>query len=418
MDATTPILKLRRAADWPTGAALRPFAFLVLAAVAITVLQIAAACAASGHGRLVTAWQSLCQWDGGWYRAIVEHGYAAPEQLTHKQYCSVGFFPGYPVLTRLVQGVFGLETPSALLVTSQCSAVAFWTYLLLLLRRWRASGTIQTLGVACIAAHPGAFFLIASYAESLFLAAFLGFLFWSRRAGTVSWVVAAVHGICLTSTRLVGLPLVFMPLLYVWSAPTPEEAKRAVLRRAVPAAALALTSALGVVLFFGYLHWRFGRWDLYLEAQRLCWGVAPDYLAFFRSKTYGLPYLAVQRLFGDVAHVNRLMVPLTLAGGVLVLLGERNRTAGAWRQRLPLFVTATILLGIPVCSYAALEMLGMIRYAACVHVFLVLMMVHQARHWPAPAVRRWAWCAFPGVALALAMQLWLVWRFTHGRVVA
>lgn len=393
---------------------LPSIAIRISAAMAITMAQIVVACLASGNSQPLAAWRSLYQWDGGWYANIVEHSYVAPGELGLGRYCSIGFFPGYPLLASVVMTVLRVDSPTALLLTAQAATALFWFYLLQLLRRGGVPSRSAMGAIALAAVHPGAFFLIASYSESLFLASLTGFLYWSQRPGVSSWIVAAAHGALMTSTRLVGLPLVVLPLLLAWS-PLPSATS---LRRFASPAWLALVSTAGAAAFFAFLEWRFGRWDLYLEAQRTCWGVAPDYLALFRAKTYGLPYLAFGRLFTDVAHLNRMIVPLTLAGFALIAIVEWRTGLRDWRRRIPFYFIAAVLFFIPVCSYASLEMLGMIRYGFCVHVFLVLILLHQVRNSTAATVYRFALVSLPGNLFSFVIQLTLIWRFTQGLVVA
>src|SRR5579871_5290306 len=103
----------------------------------LTLLQVSGACLFSGRGNLHEAYLSLCQWDSFWYGTIVDGGYNAIPN-NHGE-ANVGFFPGYPLLTRQMQALTGLPTGEALLLTAQLSCWVFWSYLLLLLSRWGVS---------------------------------------------------------------------------------------------------------------------------------------------------------------------------------------------------------------------------------------------------------------------------------------
>ena len=55
---------------------------------------------------------------------------------------------------------------------------------------------------------PFSFFFGMVYTESLFLCSLLGFVYWSDEGSGRGLLLAALHGFVMTSTRLVGLPVV------------------------------------------------------------------------------------------------------------------------------------------------------------------------------------------------------------------
>src|SRR5207302_3000051 len=79
--------------------------------------------------------------------------------------------------------------------------------------RWNLPSGWQLLGALAILAHPAAFFLVAGYSESLFLMGLLGFLFWSGTEARGARILAAIHGIVMSATRIVGLPCALAPLV-------------------------------------------------------------------------------------------------------------------------------------------------------------------------------------------------------------
>src|SRR5687767_9993686 len=107
----------------------------------LTVLQTLAVASLSGHRDPAAAYLKLGVWDSMHYLGIAEHGYhhdpAQPRADAATN--NVGFFPGYPLTARLLALALGLPRPVALLVTAQLACWAFWAYVLLLLRRARAS---------------------------------------------------------------------------------------------------------------------------------------------------------------------------------------------------------------------------------------------------------------------------------------
>lgn len=396
-------------------------------ALAITLTQILVACVLAGGQSPREAYERLHRWDGGWYASIINNGYLAPAVIRPADYGNVAFFPGYPLLAHGVKATLGLSTPDALLLAAQLACWAFWAYLLLFFERWRLPPRLRALGVVLVASHPGAFFLIASYSESLFLAGVLGFLYWSgsprRGAG---WLTAA-HGIVMTATRLVGLPLVVFPLCLVLLGTDRNEAvnERSWTTRCRRALLLGVTSSLGAILFFVYCHARFGVWDAYMRVGHAGWGITPDYLGMFSYRIFHIHWPSRHEKWIDPEFFSRLAVPLAVLFFVVLAVVEwrvaRARADSGWRVRLGLYLCALLLLYVPVSAQCTRGMTSMVRYVLCVQVLLALIIVHLlGRLWPlkrranAWLVRLFtAWCA-----VCLALQILFTHRYAFGKWVA
>src|SRR5262249_55788218 len=132
-----------------------------------------------------------------------------------------------------------------------------------------------------LCSQPGAFFLITSYSESLFLLTLLLYLslFETRRPGLE--LLGAVAGAVMTATRIVGAPLAIYPVAR--SALYREKPRRMLLMLL-----LGGVAALGTLAYFGWCWWCLGRWDWYFVAEKNGWGVEPRYSAVFEAQTYNL----------------------------------------------------------------------------------------------------------------------------------
>lgn len=390
----------------------------------LTVLQVLVACLLSGRDNLHDAYLSLCQWDTYWYSTIVEGGYNAVPNVRGE--ANVGFFPGYPCLTRQVRGLTGLPTADALLLTAQLSCWAFWSYLLLLLSSWGVSRRITLAAVLSVLAYPAAFFLVAGYSESLFLACALGFLYWSERGGRLAAGLAAVHGFGMTATRLVGLPLAIYPLARVLLGAAPESGPslRDRLSRCLVPLLIGLATAGGGLSFFLFCQVRFGCWKLYMQTQHIGWGVTPNYLALFSRRALRLHpiYSATAGLNSD--FISRLSVwvffaAFGLLAGIECWLRRQQGPSGC-RRRACLYLCACLPFYIALTSMASRAMGSMIRHSLCVQVLLVLALGHlltraQPRSAPGRIGRLLpAFC----VPVFLVGELFLLHRFTHGEWVA
>jgi hypothetical protein len=383
-------------------------------ALLLTLGQVVLVSAADGY-------RGLHQWDSHWYGHIAAHGYPADLPPERKRMAEVGFFPGYPLAVRAVAGMTGLPVQIATLVTAQLAACGVWVYVLLFLRRGRVPLPLAASVIILLAAHPAAFFLMAGYSESLFLAAVLGFLYWSGVPGRAGWLFAAAHGLVMTATRIVGLPVAACPLLLALAAPVGGER---CWRATVRAGLLCGAASLGALLFFAFCLWRYGRWDVYLYAQTAGWGVTPDYLALFKPFAYrpGLTFVLPDGTLNANA-LSRWAVPLTvlLFGGLVFaeLRLRRGTTSAGRRERIGLMLAAGVMFYIAVSGTAFSGFVGLLRYAYCAHVALALATAGLLGQ--VPAVRERAWRAVLVLALAVpsaVVQLTLIQQFIRGEWVA
>src|SRR5947209_955574 len=169
------------------------------------------------EGPLSFRYNSLVQHDGFWFANIVDRGYQTiVPPINHKvmEVSNVAFFPAYPMFAGFLRGALNLETETALPLAAQLAAWGFWTYFFLFCQLWKISPPLRFFGALAIAAHPAAFFLIAGYSESLFLMALLGFVYWSSSAeGGQAKIWAALHGVLMSGTRIVGIPCAAFPVV-------------------------------------------------------------------------------------------------------------------------------------------------------------------------------------------------------------
>jgi hypothetical protein len=181
----------------PSGAALR--AWLVSRAAVLALLGVSTYLQVRhGYGRHTVrpGATGLYVWDGGWYRSIAEHGYAA----TGRQ--ALRFFPLVPVLARFLGGGAGV------LVLANASALAYAEGLARLTRRElgeEAAGFVPWLALL----NPVAFVHVIAYAEATAAALAVGTFLALRRG---SWWLAGALGFLAGLARPVGL-LLALPAL-------------------------------------------------------------------------------------------------------------------------------------------------------------------------------------------------------------
>jgi hypothetical protein len=393
-------------------------------ALALTLVHTAFACLVSGVPLTGGAYEELSRWDSRWYARIASQGYPEdlPAEHERERMNHLGFFPGYPLWVRAVMGVTRLPARTATLVAAQLACWGFWVYFLLFLRRGGVPPPLQVAAVFLVVVHPSAFFLIAGYSESLFLLAALGYLYWSSVRGLTGWIPTALHGIVMTATRIVGLPIAACPLILAVAGLRGGEGRW---REVVRAALLCGVASLGALLFFAFCQAQYGRWDAYMYAQKAGWEIHPDYLAVFKLSTYRPEFDIF--LPGGALNTNalsRLSVPLTALALVVVILAElwlgRGTPAEGRHCRVGLLLAAGLMFYIALSGLANSDFKSMVRYTFCVHVTLVLAVASLLAQVPRVRVR-----VQPVLPLLFVPALGSAWfqilmirLFTHGEWVA
>src|SRR6058998_2246640 len=370
-------------------------------------------------------YSALIQHDSYWFMNIIDRGYQTiVPPINHKvmEVSNVAFFPAYPALASLLRSVFRVEPETALLITAQLAAWGFWTYFFLFCERWRLSSTLRFFGALAIVTHPAAFFLIAGYSESLFLMALIGFIYWSSSESRAAKILAALHGIAMSATRIVGIPCAAFPVVRDvfrkgWSA---LRNPRRWLSNYGSAVAVMIGAIFGAIFFFVYCQWRWGRWDMYMLTQSAGWNIEPDYLAVFRPSNYRWLFPALN----DPTQMSQMSMTfgalLLIAMAVVELLPAIRRST-EWTTRIGIYFCAAVIYYISVSGVSSLEMESMLRYEFCVHALIVLAFLHYLRQFrvPPPLLRVFGMAAAVLVsALGLSVQGWYVWNFTRGNWVA
>lgn len=213
----------------------------------------------------------LIRWDSWGYAQIATTGY--------DQYLVVDF-PVYPLLVKVLAGVFG-DVYRAGVVISNLALLVALGYLYALVRRELDEGAAGR-AVWYLAAAPGGVFLSAMYTESLFLTLVTATFYYARER---RWIAAAATGALASATRNTGVLLALVIALESLSLHgahlLPETWTAAALRRygrlflrAVVAGWRGLLAALcvpiGLLAYMAYLNARVG-----------------DPLAFLHASVYG-----------------------------------------------------------------------------------------------------------------------------------
>ncbi len=163
---------------------------------------------ASGLWNVDSPWlRYLLRFDSGWYISISEGGYSYNGTDLIAQ--SVVFYPLYPLASRLIANLFGLENYVALLMVSN-AAILTAIPLTFKLIRDDYGDQIALYAIALLSFFPASFFFSTGYTESLTLLLIICFFLLLRKERYI--LAAACVGLTL-ATRSTGIALL-LPLLW------------------------------------------------------------------------------------------------------------------------------------------------------------------------------------------------------------
>jgi len=299
---------------------------------------------------IVGPWQ---QWDALWFNQVAANGYRSGGQ-------EAAFFPLFPGLEHVVGASLGGDYPlGGLIVATVCCFAAVW--MLQLMVRDHAGDDVARRTVLVLLLSPVAFFLLAPFSESLFLALSVGAIFAARRR---HWWVAGGCAALAALTRSVGL-LLITPLAVELVADVRSRRVDGGGLRKVHVAVLA-----PVVAFFGYWLW---------VALALNIGGGPLEAASNWGQHFTAPWVAIAQSIPVVLggnHMEELVNLLTVACVIALV-------PFMWR-RVPASYLAYAVVMIPVlCFRTALTtpLMSSDRYALVIFPVFVLLAMLAKRRW-------------------------------------
>lgn len=362
-------------------------AAVLLIATLVTIIQIVIAVTWAKHGEPISVkYFSLNNFDSQWYAHIANVGYqlqSLPLETKGNIVAQIGFFPGYPIFVSALKKLTGIGTALSLLLTAQIFTVGVWIYILLFFRRYHVRWKIQVAGILTIVSFPSAFFLVCGYSESLFIFSLLGYLYWMTHEHPKAWIPASIHGFLMSATRIVGIPLLVLPLVRDWLMHR---------KFCLPATscAIALFTGLGASLFFLYCQSRFGEWNIYSHAQFHGWRVTPNFSAIFDPSIYRMVMPAISwDGFVNPDDLSRLSVPLIFALACLIFVAVviaiiKNPRDTSRIDHSIFCLAAGCLLFVTITGLETVRMRSVIRYMLPSFILLVIVaasLFSKHGHW-------------------------------------
>ncbi|MEY4545594.1 MAG: hypothetical protein RL685_1789 [Pseudomonadota bacterium] len=275
--------------------------------------------AGTGFDGLVTRLtETLARWDGGWYRAIVHHGYANPDGTAAP---CVAFFPGFPLLVRGLSRVLGVpDLIIAPCVSNLCALAAGIVFFKLVASQ--ADTSSAYFATLFLFFAPSSIHLSAYYTESLFLLLSIGAYLAAARE---RWLLVAFLGALASATRATGFLLSLALFINYWQG---RGLRRPFSDAWWPNAAIALTGT-GAVGYALYLKLAFGSLGVYFKAQ------ATEWPRRFAAGTFF-------RMLSDVSSLTQASVETLLQGflpSMVALIG------GVWLLHRRRLGDAVLVLG-------------------------------------------------------------------------
>jgi hypothetical protein len=407
--------------------------FLLLAVFAMTLFF--------AQGSLAP--EALCQWDCGWYRAILAQGYVStiPPIAQSPDQANVAFFPLYPFVARGFSRLFDGSASVALPLLS--IVFAFGTFYLgaRLLEVYGDPSARKKL--VLLAAYPATFFLFVGYSESLYIFFLFLALYAAKRAGdptrdlggdskSVSpkaWLlILAFAAFFLGLTRLTGFVIgtgAALVLLAVALLSRTRSFAFEFPRTGRAPFVWAVFSSLGVATFFAYCQTRFGAWDLYFRTLDIGWhkefSVPGFFHYFFRAVQKNvLPHWFAK----DPIRMSWIVTADTLIALIYALSLEGSRL---WRERRTIVKGRWLRYGILSAAFVHLLITTMgdsggyhhwrngMRYTMPVFFLVVLL-------WDSSWIPRWLeerprlrkGLEYAVLALFAPYQVYYFWLFIQG----
>jgi Dolichyl-phosphate-mannose-protein mannosyltransferase len=197
------------------------------------------------------------RYDSGWYLTIARHGYSyTGDNLTQQ---SVTFYPLYPLLSRLLHNVFGIDYNAAVLLVANISIVLAIIFLYQLVSEDYGK-RVALYTVTLLSFFPTAFFFSAGYTESLSLLLIVATLWLLKHQ---RFLLACCCAGLATGTRSTGVILLLPILWELWRHSSGKP-----LQLIPKAIGYSLLATSGLWLYMIYLWKKFGSPMVFAENLR------------------------------------------------------------------------------------------------------------------------------------------------------
>ncbi|EOD56835.1 hypothetical protein [Aeromonas molluscorum] len=163
------------------------------------------------YGSPIGPFQAYCQFDCVWFQRIIENGYDLyPRWLSKGNAANWAFMPLYPMLAGGISSLLEVESLFGLMLVANLAFFASLPLMLLVLRQLKLGDETARFGVWLLAFSPFSAYFVSGYTEPMFMALMIGMFLFAYRE---QWMMVAVLGILISSTRNLGVMMVFPVLI-------------------------------------------------------------------------------------------------------------------------------------------------------------------------------------------------------------
>lgn len=323
----------------------------------------------------------LYRWDSGYFACIATYGYLGQACDGGSGIERIAFFPLYPMLAHAVAWVVSLGALDAASIafalwTVAAVASAFATVGVYRIAQLEFDASTARRATALFLCSPYAVFLVASYSESLYLAAAVWAWYWCLRR---HYWLTGILGIVATATRASGMFLV-VALLVLYLVRLRRDGERFRVAHLVAVGA----SGLGTLAYWTWLYLGTGDALAWFHAQSEGWNRRTRW-PWETLINQGIHVLREPRLDWQIQALLEAVAAVGIVVAVVVLVRRR-----AWAPATLVGTTAASLMTST--SYLSLARSTLTLFP----LFILLADLTRGRH------RRWFWVVlWSGSALLL-----------------
>jgi len=318
--------------------------------------------------------ESWARYDTTWYTKIAYQGYLPNDP-------SVAFEPGYPTLIHITATVLSINYVLAALLVSNTAGMIFFILLYKLICKERNDPALARRTLILLATFPTAYYFVAGYTESVFMALVIGALL---SALNRRWWLAGILAACASFTRWQGV-LLCLPLAWIAYVQLRQSGLKSILVRA-PAVLGALVSPPLYLLYINLSQLytldeaKAAGWQ---SSTRLPW---ESVIAFLRRLSHHYP---------GTREMNNASILLVFAILTILVLFKLRPTYG-------LYALSTVVV-LTMRFHDGSQFESMFRYVVALFPCFIM---------AALILRKW-WLVLPLAAVMLYWQLILLDHFVH-----
>lgn len=240
-------------------------------------------------------------WDGYWFRDIAMHGYWYNEI----DKSPIVFFPLYPLLTSILAHIFSYSF-SQLLLSNLCFIVASIIFYRLLIHQGNTEAVVKN-AILFLCLSYGTAWFASGYSESLFLLLVIGQFYFSQKQQKIPAVIFGYLSGLTRATALYSIPALIFLEFY--------QKKITSIKDLLSRLLLVFSPLLGLLSYFAFLSYTFGKYEYYFLAQKQGW--SNEYSFSLNTVLQKIPFTGYE-LLGE--HLDRNLITTTWFLSTLLLI--------------------------------------------------------------------------------------------------